>query len=63
MCSQLCLHGHTSCFPAVDFGIDLMLDNGLKIQVKVAFSAPTPDINRESTVLTLERPLVPWAIR
>lgn len=32
--SQLCLRGITPCFPAVDSGADLILDNGVKIQVK-----------------------------
>ncbi len=32
--SRLCLLGHTPFFPSVDFGVDIMLDNGLKIQVK-----------------------------
>jgi hypothetical protein len=32
--SRLCLLGHTPFFPSVDFGVDIMLDNGLKLQVK-----------------------------
>jgi len=32
--SRLCLLGHTPFFPSVDFGVDMMLDNGLKLQVK-----------------------------
>lgn len=40
---QLCMRGHTPLFPSVDFGFDLALDNGLKIQVKfgrLRFSHP-----------------------
>jgi hypothetical protein len=32
--SKLALHGHNVLFPAVDEGYDLMLSNGLRIQVK-----------------------------
>lgn len=32
--SKLCLRGQTPCFPAVDVGVDLVLDNGVKLQVK-----------------------------
>lgn len=34
--SQLCLRGQYPLFPAVDKGYDLMLDNGIRIQVKMA---------------------------
>jgi len=34
VCEQLCRYGHTPFMPSVDFGVDVMLDNGLKIQVK-----------------------------
>lgn len=34
--SQLAMRGHVPCFPGVDFGCDLVLDNGLRIQVKCA---------------------------
>lgn len=34
ICEQLARRGHTPFIPSHDFGIDLMLDNGLKIQVK-----------------------------
>lgn len=34
VCEQLCRYGHTPAIPVVDFGIDVMLDNGLKIQIK-----------------------------
>jgi hypothetical protein len=36
VCEQLCRAGHTPFIPSVDFGVDLMLDNGLRIQVKAA---------------------------
>lgn len=36
VCEQLCRGGHTPCVPSVDFGVDIMLDNGLRIQVKSA---------------------------
>ena|SRR5579859_6706470 len=32
--SRLCMLGHTPFFPSVDFGVDIMLDNGVKLQVK-----------------------------
>lgn len=35
--SQLALRGHNCLFPAVDNGYDLMLANGLKIQVKTRY--------------------------
>lgn len=34
--SQLCLLGHVPYFPAVDHGVDLVIENGLRLQVKVA---------------------------
>lgn len=34
VCEMLCLHGHTPFLPSVDSGTDIMLDNGLKLQVK-----------------------------
>jgi len=34
--SQLAIRGHIPIFPGVDYGWDLMLENGLKIQVKAA---------------------------
>lgn len=34
--AQLCLLGHVPYFPAVDHGVDLVMDNGLRLQVKVA---------------------------
>ena len=34
VCAQLCLRGLTPCMPAVDDGVDLMLTNGLKLQIK-----------------------------
>ncbi len=34
--SHLCLRGYIPLEPSVDFGVDLMLDNGLRLQVKVA---------------------------
>ena len=34
VCEQLCRSGHTPFTPSVDFGVDIMLDNGLKLQVK-----------------------------
>jgi hypothetical protein len=32
--AEVCMRGHIPLFPAVDFGYDLALDNGIKIQVK-----------------------------
>lgn len=34
--SRLCLLGHNVYFPAADDGVDLVLDNGVRLQVKVA---------------------------
>lgn len=34
--SQLALHGHNPCLPGVDYGFDLMLDSGIRIQVKAS---------------------------
>jgi hypothetical protein len=34
--SQLCLRGYVILHPEVDYGVDLMLDNGIRLQVKVA---------------------------
>jgi hypothetical protein len=34
--SQLCLRGFVPHEPAVDYGVDLVLDNGIRLQVKVA---------------------------
>ncbi len=34
--AQLLLRGYVPCFPSVDYGFDLALENGLKIQVKSA---------------------------
>jgi hypothetical protein len=34
--SQLCLKGHAPLFPSVDYGVDLMIESGLRLQVKVA---------------------------
>lgn len=34
--SQLCLRGHIPFFPAVDQGVDLVIGNGIRIQVKCA---------------------------
>jgi hypothetical protein len=34
--AQLALRGHAPMFASVDYGYDLMLDNGLRIQVKAA---------------------------
>jgi hypothetical protein len=34
--SQLCLRGFNPCFPAVDIGADLVVDGGIRIQVKAA---------------------------
>jgi hypothetical protein len=34
VCEQLCLRGHLPCFPGVDYGMDLILENGLRLQVK-----------------------------
>lgn len=33
---QMCLHNHVPVFPGVDIGVDLMTEDGLKIQVKSA---------------------------
>ena len=34
--SQLCMVGHIPSFPAVDCGVDLTIENGLRLQVKTA---------------------------
>ncbi len=34
--SRLCLLGHVPFFPGVDQGVDLVIENGLRLQVKVA---------------------------
>lgn len=34
--SRLSLLGHTPYFPSVDYGVDLMLENGIRLQVKSA---------------------------
>lgn len=34
--SQLCLLGHVPFFPAVDHGVDLVMANGIRLQVKIA---------------------------
>lgn len=34
--SQLALRGHVPCFPGVDYGFDLVMDNGLRLQVKTS---------------------------
>ncbi len=34
--SQLCLRGMNPMFPAVDDGVDLMLSNGIRLQIKTA---------------------------
>ena len=34
--SQLALRGHLPMFPPVDLGVDIVLDNGLRLQVKSA---------------------------
>jgi hypothetical protein len=36
VCETLCRIGHTPFLPSVDTGTDIMLDNGLKIQVKAS---------------------------
>lgn len=37
VCSQLCLRDFTPCIPAVDDGVDVILSNGMKLQVKTGF--------------------------
>src|ERR1700692_4998210 len=32
--SELAMRGHVPCFPGLDVGYDLVLDNGLRLQVK-----------------------------
>jgi hypothetical protein len=46
--AQLLLRGHIPFFPAVDHGYDIMLDNGIRIQVKSArlFSSTMGKRNR-----------------
>lgn len=35
-CSQLALRGHNPCFPGVDYGFDIVLDTGVRLQVKTS---------------------------
>lgn len=32
--AQVAMRGHVPCFPGVDYGFDIVLDNGLRLQVK-----------------------------
>ena len=36
MASQLCLRNHIPFVPAIDLGVDLVLENGIRLQVKVS---------------------------
>lgn len=36
--AQLLLRGHNPCLPAVDIGADIVLDSGVKVQVKSALT-------------------------
>lgn len=36
VCAQLAFKGLNPCFPGVDYGFDIMLDNGVRLQVKTA---------------------------
>lgn len=42
VCERLCRYGYTPFIPSVDFGTDIMLDNGLRIQVKSSSGCKHP---------------------
>jgi hypothetical protein len=48
--SKLCLLGHVPFFPGVDYGYDLVIENGIKLQVKAAYASLASD----------KRDMYPW---